>query len=120
MVRAAQGESMSRILVRSARLIDGSGSSAVEPGVLLIAGKVIEAVGSEAEARAAEASEVWDLGDQTLLPGLIDCHNHLSLDPTLENYLHRMNDPLPELTLRAVHSMKVDLEAGVTTSRCLG
>lgn len=27
------------------------------------------------------------------LPGLIDCHNHLSLDPTLDNYLHRMNDP---------------------------
>ena len=111
---------MSRILVRGARLIDGTGSSAVEPGVLLIEGKVIEAVGSEAEARAAEASEVWDLGDQTLLPGLIDCHNHLSLDPTLENYLHRMNDPLPELTLRAFNAMKVDLEAGVTTSRCLG
>ena len=31
-----------------------------------------------------------------------------------------MGDPLPELTIRAVNSMNVDLMAGVTTSRCLG
>jgi imidazolonepropionase-like amidohydrolase len=101
-------------------LIDGTGGQAVEPAVLLTARGVIEAVGEEAAARATEASEVWNFGDQTLLPGLIDCHNHLSLDPTLDNYLQRMNDPLPELTIRAVNSMKVDLMAGVTTSRCLG
>jgi len=111
---------MQATLIRGAKLIDGTGGQAVEPAVLLTARGVIEAVGDEAAARAAEASEVWDFGDQTLLPGLIDCHNHLSLDPTLDNYLHRMNDPLPELTIRAVNSMKVDLMAGVTTSRCLG
>jgi imidazolonepropionase-like amidohydrolase len=111
---------MQATLIRGARLIDGTGGPAVEPAVLLTTGGVIEAVGDEAAARAAEASEVWDTGDQTLLPGLIDCHNHLSLDPTLDNYLYRMNDPLPELTLRAVNSMKVDLMSGVTTSRCLG
>jgi imidazolonepropionase-like amidohydrolase len=111
---------MQTTLIKAARLVDGAGGAAVEPAALLMAGGVIEAVGAEATARAAEASEVWDLGEQTLLPGLIDCHNHLSLDPTLENYLHRMNDPLPELTIRAVNSMKVDLMAGVTTSRCLG
>jgi imidazolonepropionase-like amidohydrolase len=111
---------MQTTFIKAARLVDGTGGAAVEPAALLMAGGVIEAVGAEATARAAEASEVWDLGEQTLLPGLIDCHNHLSLDPTLEDYLHRMNDPLPELTLRAVNSMKVDLMAGVTTSRCLG
>src|SRR5512137_1387624 len=115
-----RGGAMQTTLIRGARLIDGTGGPAAEPAVLLIAGRVIEAVGAEAAARAAEATEVWDLGDQTLLPGLIDCHNHLSLDATLDNYLHRMDDPLPELTLRAFSSMKVDLLAGVTTSRCLG
>jgi imidazolonepropionase-like amidohydrolase len=54
------------------------------------------------------------------MPGLIDCHNHLSLDPTLDNYLYRMNDSIPELTLRASTTMAVDLQSGVTTSRCLG
>jgi imidazolonepropionase-like amidohydrolase len=111
---------MEKTLIRGAMLIDGTGGPVVEPAVLLTARGVIEAVGEEAATRAAEASEIWDCSDQTLLPGLIDCHNHLSLDPTLDNYLHRMNDPLPELTLRAVNSMKVDLMAGVTTSRCLG
>ena len=111
---------MQTTLIKAARLIDGTGGAAVERGTVLMAAGVIEAVGAEAAARAAEASEIWDLGEQTLLPGLIDCHNHLSLDPTLEDYLHRMNDPLPELALRAFNSMKVDLMAGVTTSRCLG
>ena len=61
-----------------------------------------------------------DCCDQTLLPGLIDCHNHLSLDPRLENYLYRMEDPIPALTLRACETMKIDLRSGVTTSRCMG
>ena len=61
-----------------------------------------------------------DCTGQTLLPGLIDCHNHLSLDPTLDNYLLRMTDSIPELTLRALKTMAVDLHAGVTTSRCMG
>ena len=61
-----------------------------------------------------------DWSDQTLLPGLIDCHNHLSLDPRLENYLYRMADPVPALTLRACETMKIDLRSGVTTSRCMG
>ncbi|MCB2145274.1 MAG: amidohydrolase family protein [Deltaproteobacteria bacterium] len=54
------------------------------------------------------------------MPGLIDAHNHLSLDFSLPNYLERMADPLPALVLRAVNNMQADLLAGVTTSRCLG
>src|SRR4030042_2767644 len=119
-IHRREGDWMRTTLIRGARWIDGTGGPAVEPAVLLTAGGVIEAVGAEAAARAAEATEVWDCGDQTLLPGMIDCHNHLSLDPTLDNYLHRMGDPLPELTIRAVNSMKVDLMAGVHTPRCLG
>ena len=69
---------------------------------------------------AADADEVIECRGQTLLPGLIDCHNHLSLDPALDNYLLRMNDSIPELTIRAVQTMAVDLASGVTTSRCLG
>ena len=111
---------MPTTLIKGGYLIDGTGTPSPGPAALLVENKLIAAVGAEAENRAPEASEVIDCGSRTLLPGLIDCHNHLSLDPTLDNYLYRMNDPVPELTLRAAATMRVDVQSGVTTSRCLG
>jgi imidazolonepropionase-like amidohydrolase len=109
-----------KILVKGRLVIDGTGSPPIDKGMILIEGQRIVSVGKEGEVRKKADARVLDCSDQTLLPGLIDCHNHLSLDPTLENYLYRMNDSIPELTLRATTSMAVDLRSGVTTSRCLG
>ena len=111
---------MKKTLIRGSALITGEVNKATRPAAILIGDGRILAVGSEAENRAAEAEEKIDCSGQTLLPGLVDCHNHLSLDPSLDNYLFRMNDPIPELTIRAVRTMAVDLASGVTTSRCLG
>ena len=111
---------MKTLLIKGARIIDGTGEPPVVPGAVLVRGDKIEAVGTAALNLVGEAVETLDCGSETLLPGLIDCHNHLSLDPTLDNYLNRMTDPLPELTIRAVRTMEIDLQAGVTTSRYLG
>jgi imidazolonepropionase-like amidohydrolase len=111
---------MKKILVKGAALFLGVEDSLTQPAAVLIRDGRIEAAGREAEIREADADELIECKGQTLLPGLIDCHNHLSLDPTLDNYLFRMNDPIPELTVRAVQTMAVDLASGVTTSRCLG
>jgi imidazolonepropionase-like amidohydrolase len=111
---------MGKTLVRGGLVIDGTGGPPIDKGAILIEGQRIIAVGKEGEFRGKADALVLDCSDQTLLPGLIDCHNHLSLDPTLENYLYRMNDSIPELTLRATTTMAVDLRSGVTTSRCLG
>ena len=111
---------MKKTLIRGRALITGTENRATQPAVVLIGNSRIEAVGDEAQSRADDADEVIECRGQTLLPGLIDCHNHLSLDPALDNYLLRMNDSIPELTIRAVQSMAVDLASGVTTSRCLG
>jgi imidazolonepropionase-like amidohydrolase len=111
---------MDRFLVRGKILIDGLGSPPIERGVVVLEGERILAVRREEEIKIEGLTRTIDCSDQTLLPGLIDCHNHLSLDPTLDNYLYRMNDSIPELTLRAAATMAVDLHSGVTTSRCLG
>lgn len=108
------------LLIKSDRLIDGTGVPAMSPGAILICGEYIEAVGPQALDLASDTTEILECPGQTLLPGLIDCHNHLSMEPTLPNYLQRMNDSVPELTIRAMTTMRVDLQAGVTTSRCLG
>jgi imidazolonepropionase-like amidohydrolase len=111
---------MDRFLVRGKMLIDGLGSPPIDGGAVILEGEKILSVGREEEIKIEGVTRTIDCRDQTLLPGLIDCHNHLSLDPTLDNYLYRMNDSIPELTLRAAATMAVDLQSGVTTSRCLG
>lgn len=117
----AISKKMKRTLIKGRLVIDGTGNPPIEGGVVWVEGERILKVGKEEEFKAEEANvQVINCRDQTLLPGLIDCHNHLSLDPTLENYLYRMNDSIPELTLRATTTMAVDLRSGVTTSRCLG
>ena len=113
-------DEMKEILIRGGLVIDGTGSPPIDKGVILIEGQRIIGVGKEEELREKADVHVLDCSDETLLPGLIDCHNHLSLDPRLENYLYRMADPIPALTLRACETMKIDLRSGVTTSRCLG
>jgi imidazolonepropionase-like amidohydrolase len=109
-----------KTLVKGGLVIDGTGSPPTEKGTILVEGQRIVGVGKEEEFRERADAHVLDCSDQTLLPGLIDCHNHLSLDPRLENYLHRMADPVSVLTLRACETMKIDLRSGITTSRCMG
>jgi imidazolonepropionase-like amidohydrolase len=111
---------MKETLIKGGLVIDGKGNPPIERGAILLEGERILGVGKEEEFKGKANIHVHDCSDQTLLPGLIDCHNHLSLDPTLDNYLYRMNDSIPELTLRATATMAVDLQSGVTTSRCLG
>ena len=111
---------MAKMLVRGTKVIDVAGRPPIEGGAVLIENDQIAAVGKSADFTVDADTEVIDCSGQVLMPGLIDCHNHLSLDTRLKDHLLRMNDPLPELTLRAVETMKIDLLSGVTTSRCCG
>ncbi len=111
---------MAKMLVRGTKVIDVAGRPPIEGGAVLIENDQIAAVGKSADFTVEADTEVIDCSGQVLMPGLIDCHNHLSLDTRLKDHLLRMNDPIPELTLRAVETMKIDLLSGVTTSRCCG
>jgi imidazolonepropionase-like amidohydrolase len=111
---------MERMLIRGKLLIDGTGRPPIEKGAVLIEGERIVAVGTEGDMGPLSDAQVVDCREEVLIPGLIDCHNHLALDPTLESWPARMSDSEAEQTLRAVKSLSVDLKAGVTTSRCLG
>jgi imidazolonepropionase-like amidohydrolase len=109
-----------KTLIKGRLLIDGTGNPPIQKCAIVIQGERIVGVGREEEFAGIANLRVLDCGEQTLLPGLIDCHNHLSLDPRLDNYLYRMSDPIPALTLRACETMKIDLQSGDTTARCLG
>src|SRR4051794_3342690 len=104
------------VAIRAARLIDGRGGNVVSPAVVVVRGNKIESVGGAAPAGA----QVIDLGDVTLLPGLIDAHTHALLqgDITAEDYDRQLfRESLPYRALRATKALKIALDHGFTTIR---
>lgn len=106
-----------RVAVRVGRLIDGRGGPPVAGAVVLIEGERITAVGPNLPIPAG--TRVIDLGDATVLPGLIDCHTHITAQP--RNYyedLFRLS-PIDYAVVAHVYARRT-LEAGFTTVRDLG
>src|SRR3712207_5488688 len=62
------------VVLRAARLIDGTGAPPVANGVVVVTGDRIVAVGREGAVSVPPGARRIDLGDATLLPGLIDAH----------------------------------------------
>ena len=81
------------IVLHAARLLDVESGSITSPGEILIKGDSIEEVGAKVT-RPREA-EIIDLGDATLLPGLIDAHVHLFLHPGAED-LQTVQESVPQ------------------------
>ncbi|HET9610097.1 MAG TPA: amidohydrolase family protein [Acidimicrobiales bacterium] len=106
------------IHLRSARLLDVDKGELVEPGDLLIAGERIAEVGPTS---VPDGAEVVDLGDLTLLPGLMDMEVNLLMGgPDHESPLVPVQDDPAVKTLRAVANARRTLRAGFTTVRNLG
>ena len=109
------------MIIKAGKIIVGKELEVKENAAIKIEnGKITEIYDKVSEIPSEDPSEIVDYGDKTVIPGMIDCHNHLALDTRLENHLVKMNDCECEQTIRALKTMKDDLVSGVTTSRCLG
>jgi imidazolonepropionase-like amidohydrolase len=105
------------IVLHAAHLLEIDTGRTVTPAEILIVGERIAAVGSTVP--RPSGARVIDLGDTTLLPGLIDVHVHLFLHPGAED-LQTVTESVPERTLRAVIAAHDDLMAGFTAERDMG
>ena len=105
------------IVLHAARLLEIDTGRMISPGEILIEGERIAAVGS-AVSHPADA-QFMDLGDSTLLPGLIDAHVHLFLHPGAED-LQTVEESVPQRTILAMLAAKDDLMAGFTAERDMG
>lgn len=112
-------------VIRAARMIDVRSGAVIRNAMIVVEGSRIRSAGL-ASAPPANA-QIIDLGDATLLPGLIDAHTHL-----LQNYEVRLGGDDPNMLVtvatmsparRALLGAKMgreDLEAGITTVRDVG
>ena len=100
--------------LRAAQVFDGE--EVVDEPVVVVDGGSIMAVGTT----APEGVEVVDLGNVTLLPGLVDTHQHLIFNGTgtLEEQVAGVSDA--DLEHRARGNATRALRAGITTIRDLG
>src|ERR1700678_2986484 len=71
------------IVLHAAHLLEVDTGRTLTPGEILVEGELIVAVGGSVQ--HPSGAEVIDLGDATLLPGLIDAHVHLFLHPGAED-----------------------------------
>ena len=121
----AVGEEMSRaqtsqpqgIVLHAARLLDIENGKIISPGEVLVQGDRIAEAGSSV--RHPPGVQTIDLGDATLMPGLIDAHVHLFLHPGAED-LQTVEESVPQRTITAVLAARDDLMAGFTAERDMG
>ena len=108
------------VVIKAARLIDGTGAAALTNAVIVVREDKIAAVGSNIAIPAG--ARVIDLGDVTLLPGFIDSHTHIIGrvlgDPEQLGATFRDFDSFGSIL--AVENARRTLMAGFTTIRNVG
>jgi imidazolonepropionase-like amidohydrolase len=113
----APASATTRLALKAARLVDGRSDRARENAVVVVEGDRIAAVGGVE--LLAPGIETIDLGDVTLLPGLIDAHSH-PLIWTDDYQVDHLKLSSAAKALKGLRSVQDNLEAGWTTLRIAG
>jgi len=112
-----QAQTAPVLVIRAARLIDGTGGTPISPAIVVVRGDRIEAVGGAAAMPAG--ARVVDLGSATILPGLIDLHTHLTSSGV--HWEDELVKTTPgQATLHGAYNSRITLLAGFTTCRDMG
>jgi imidazolonepropionase-like amidohydrolase len=104
-------------LLHAARILDVATGKTLSPGEVLITGNKITEAGTHVTHPAG--ATVIELGNTTLMPGLIDAHTHLFLHPGAED-LQTVEESVPQRVLEAASAAKADVMSGFTAERDMG
>ena len=105
------------IVLKNGRLVDGSGAAPVAGATVVIDGNRIATVSTRNESDFPAQATVIDAAGMTVLPGLIDCHDHMALHKYDLAHRWRLDEPQSTRHLRTAAVLKQTLEAGYTTIR---
>lgn len=109
------------LVIRNVKLIDGTGSGPQSSISLEVSNGAIAWVGEES-VRPKRPRHEEDINGQglTLIPGLIDCHEHFTGDGGMDSIDRLLNDTAEEFTLKSVGNCRRALMSGVTSARDVG
>jgi imidazolonepropionase-like amidohydrolase len=111
--------STATIAVKAGRLLDVRSGGYRQDQLILIQGDRIKAVEPAAGTELPAGTKLIDLSNRTVLPGLIDCHTHLTMSPFVGAY-RALSMSVPREALLGARNARVTLEAGFTTVRNVG
>ena len=121
-IRPAPPKGKGLVVLRAARLIDGTGKAPISNAVVIVTDEKITAVGAAVDVRVPAGARIIDLGDATLLPGFVDAHTHLIGrvlgDPEIETSAVRDYESFGAIL--GVGNARDTLAAGFTTVRNVG
>jgi imidazolonepropionase-like amidohydrolase len=118
LVGVAQEPGAPATVLRAAHLLDVRSGQMITPGIIVVRGERIVAIGGAAAVPAG--ANFVDLPGLTLLPGLIDAHVHLFLHPGRGENMQTVQESAAQRTVQATLAAKADLWAGFTTERDMG
>jgi imidazolonepropionase-like amidohydrolase len=98
-------------------LIDGTGAPPVRDAVVLIHERQIEAVGTRHTVTPPPGADIIDISGMTLLPGLIDCHDHLAHHQYGLAHRWGLDEPQSTRHLRTARVLQQTLASGYTAVR---
>jgi imidazolonepropionase-like amidohydrolase len=109
------------IVLHAARLLDVRSGKTVRDAVVVVEGETIRAVGERRAVQVPAGAREVELGDRTLVPGLMDLHVHLSVGGgTQKRFGSQLFDGPIDHAFRAADNARLTLAAGFTTVRSAG
>ena len=119
-VRAeVRGSSSNSVVIKAGHLLDVTSGRTLEHQVILVEGEVIKSIGAERDVSIPAGATVIDLGPAWVLPGLIDCHTHLT-SQIEDYYVDTFRKSPIDYAVEAHVFARRTLEAGFTSCRDVG
>ena len=111
-----------KYIIQSDRLIDGSGSTPLQKGAIVIEGDKISKICTSNELTEADKNqaEVLSVPGGSILPGFIEMHSHIHCSSEADAYEHITTESNETFLLRGTQAVRAALSSGVTTMRDLG
>lgn len=116
-------EYMSKYLFYNAIIIDGKGTAPINNGAMLVEDERIAAVGKTEDFGNVESQDgavIEDCTGCTLMPGMINGHAHMFMEPYTWDRLAYQTEPISSICLRIMKNLEKMLHSGVTYVRDLG